>query len=354
MEVLNRKKNTFSEFANVAFFIAAVISMVLIIAYLIFRHNEFVSTMEMKTISTSKARAGVVSAAQGVAYVTHKNSINSNKIIAGEILYAGDRVQTSRDGKTIIKLESGVEISLDSNSLIQMPETTAEGGGALEIESGNLSVKGAGPNADLPSLHTPQAVIRLRSRNLVSFGSSAGLYGISKKHLPAGAGEPYRYFETIYSDFIEKKGTATKKLERLIHEMRNKCGTGEETVCIASLDAAWVELINNISRKKSDAPVNMSINVAKGGAEEIKVNSGAVRVETGNRVLAIAKGDRISLEKGAVPTAPSVSKNAMTGMATGAITDDEKEKKKEPEPVKKPKAQKKNEIYMEIDSMQWQ
>lgn len=280
-------------------------------------------------------RVAAVGEAAGKVLVLRKGALEERRIGDGGSLYGGDRIQTSRRSRATIVMEDRTRLKMGTDSLLVMPEAdrdraAGEPGSVLHLTEGTMEIDSETVSGHVVALRTPNALIKLNVRDIVTYRPQ------SAKE-PAGHGMPYLQF---LKDHWAARGRAPSgddaeyaAAAALVEDAAGICETADRDSCSAAQREAW-EGVRRYRRKAAEQQgLQMTVSIEPDGRENIRVEGGAVRIETANRTLTLAGGDSLELEEGAIPTRPNLTESALQTLVMDADEQD---------------------LFPEIESMKWQ
>jgi len=343
MEVLNRKTR-FANSARSLGLTALVLCLCAGLAFLAVRQQELERYGREPESRAKSSPAATLVEKTGAVLASRTQTIKDITLRINDKLFAGDRIQTGAGARAVLQFPGGARLTLEQNSLLQLPGVqNGHETGALHLTAGAVHLDSA-DLAGVSTLVTPQAVIALNAPDL------------SLIRPPENRRTELAYIQGLAAAWFPDTGSqSAHKAERLLEQARKACEDMRRNTCRDASAKAWRELIALRNSSQREQRVELDITIEKSGKERIAVKSGAVNVTTQSRTLRVAQGGGLELD-GAMPTRKSITAESLLTMVPRLP-----EKPKTPQPEPEPphpapprQPDRSNDVFFEIESMQWQ
>jgi hypothetical protein len=332
MEILNRKPTSAATIKALAL-AGVVICLCAAIGLLLAQQQRLERYGREPSAQIKQDAAAVLRDKSGAVVVSHPGALQNKNLQAGDTLFPGDRVQTSSGARATIELTGGMRLTLEQDSLLQLPEPDKDmsrRGAALHLTSGSVHLDSADLGG-VVALYTPQAMIELNPPALALVRP------------PAGQSIELAYLDGLAQFwFPDPETQAAAQAAAILQSARQTCAAPASAGCRKATDASWRSLLALHKSSGGAQRVVLDINISESGAENISVQSGAVDVTTQTRTLRVAQGEKLDLD-GAIPTRNSITAESLLAMAP-----------RPPEIQQEPVQEEQEKVFFEIESIQWQ
>ena len=334
MEVLTRAPRPEAVLKSLAF--AGLVALLCAaIAILGLRQRAIERYGAMPVFNKQYSSVGSLREKSGAVVVNRPGALKAEPLEPGDKLFPGDRVQTQEGARASLALTGGARLTLDENSLLQVPEPerhASRDGAVLQIDSGSFHLDSDALRG-IETIRTPQASINLRTRDIALVRPAPG------------ARPDLAYLQALIRNwFPDKESRAGQQALETLAPAAAACAAPRGHRCEKALDRAW-RALTALRRERAGARVVLDVTIGKSGKENITVAGGAVSVKTQNRTLLVARGETLNLDD-SVPTRRTMSAQALLTVAP-------RPEEKPPVPIPEPEIEP-EEPYFEIESIQWQ
>jgi len=318
---------------------AAIILNVAAIGFFVHRYTEVLQA-ERFSVPKPVQVAARVKHSRGEVLVKHIGDIDYQRLSGGDALRMGDSVRTGGGAAALLEFWEGTRLNLGENSQVVIQEGPGGGSfdsGGVEVHSGSVSVERPMDTEGKIALRTPGALIDFRVRVIALYrpsmdGRETAVIGSVAAGGASTAALGLDYLEKMYWKFVGGAAGNGSAGTGAMARVRTACTGSDEAVCLAAQEGAWAEVADALRRGRREQKVRVS--VSETGESSIEVETGAVRIETPNRNLALAEGDKkLDLRPGEVAVRRSASEDAFNSI----MPRDRRE-----------------ELFFEIETMNWQ